>query len=117
LLGCKFPVEYWTVITLQPRPDGTLAGQYRAWESNCETERTVTFTRIGDVDLNSLPDPASQPVRVTSPATAWHGHYRITQTPDGLGPVGGRAAIQGPDRSQVAACWLHPDDTPLPAWD
>ena len=79
--GCT-PGEYWTVITLQPRPDGTLAGQYRATgPPNCETERTVTFTRIGDVDLTSLTDPASQPVRVASPAEAWHGRYHLTQTP------------------------------------
>jgi hypothetical protein len=84
--GCTFPAEYWTFITLQPRPDGTLAGQYRARNfaaENCTTERTVTFTRIGDVDLNSLPDPASQPVRVASPAEAFHGRYRFTETPDG----------------------------------
>jgi serine/threonine-protein kinase len=81
--GCQFPAEYWTVITLQPRPDGTVGGQYSANGPNeCQTERTVTFTRIGDVDLNSLPDPASQPVRVASPAEAFHGHYRETQTPD-----------------------------------
>jgi serine/threonine-protein kinase len=80
--GCQFPGEYWTVITLAPRPDGTLTGQYRAAGiPNCETERTVTFTRIGDVDLNSLPDPDSQPLRVASPAAAWHGHYQLTQTP------------------------------------
>jgi serine/threonine protein kinase len=83
--GCNSPAEYWTVITLQIRPDGTLAGQYRASGAggdNCETERTVTFTRIGDVDLNSLPDPASQAVRVASPAEAWHGRYHGTHTPD-----------------------------------
>ncbi|OBA82675.1 hypothetical protein A9W99_11225 [Mycobacterium sp. 1164966.3] len=78
--GC-IPGEYWTVITLAPRPDGTVAGQYRAiGPPNCETDRTITFTRIGDVDLNSLPDPASQPVRVASPAAAWHGRYRGTTT-------------------------------------
>ncbi len=82
--GCPFPAEYWTFITLQPRPDGTLAGQYRAQSFagvGCETERTVTFTRIGDVDLGSLPDPASQPVRAPTPAEAWHGRYHLTQTP------------------------------------
>ncbi|OBF88485.1 hypothetical protein A5791_17610 [Mycobacterium sp. 852002-51163_SCH5372311] len=79
--GCA-PGEYWTTITLQPRPDGTLGGQYRATgPPGCETERTITFTRTGDVDLNSLPDPASQPVRVASAAEAWHGRYRITHTP------------------------------------
>jgi len=29
-------------------------------------------------------------------------------------PYGGE---RWPDWSQVAACWLHPDDTLLPAWD
>jgi hypothetical protein len=82
--ACKFPAEYWTAITLQPRPDATLAGQYRAWGfggDNCETERTVTFTRIGDVDPSSLPDPASQPVRVATAADAFHGRYQFTETP------------------------------------
>ncbi|OYV24011.1 MAG: hypothetical protein B7W97_01645, partial [Mycobacterium sp. 20-66-4] len=45
-------------------------------------ERAVTFTRIGDVDLNTLPDPASQAVRVPSPASAWHGRYHETSSPD-----------------------------------
>jgi hypothetical protein len=82
LEGC-IPGEYWTVITLQMRPDGTLGGQYRATgPPECETERTVTFTRIGDVDLTSRPDPASQAVRVASPAEAWHGRYHGTITPD-----------------------------------
>jgi serine/threonine protein kinase len=87
--GCAFPAEFWTVIALQPRPDGTLAGQYRAASkiNNCHTERTVTFTRISDVDLASLPDPASQPPRVISPANALHGRYHITATPDDKRPV------------------------------
>ncbi|MGH3541905.1 MAG: protein kinase domain-containing protein, partial [Mycobacterium sp.] len=94
--GCQFPAEYWTVITLQPRPDGTLAGQYRATgPPNCETERTVTFTRIGDVDLNSLPDPAGQPVPVASPAAWWHGRYHGTQTPDAkFNPTSWDAIVQ-----------------------
>lgn len=81
--GCPFPAEYWTAITLQQRPDGTIGGQYRAFDNTqCETDRTVVFTRIGDVDLNSLPDPANQPARVPSPAAAWHGRYHETSTPD-----------------------------------
>jgi hypothetical protein len=86
--GCQFPAEFWTVISLQPRPDGTLAGQYRLASkvSNCHTERTVTFTRISDVDLASLPDPASQPPRVISPANGLHGLYHITATPDDKRP-------------------------------
>jgi serine/threonine-protein kinase len=82
--GCNFPAEYWTVITLQPRPDGTLTGKYRADSqvSNCGTERTVTFTRTGDVDVNSLPDPGGQRPPVASPASAFRGRYNGTQTPD-----------------------------------
>jgi hypothetical protein len=38
----------------------------------------VTFTRTSDVDVNSLPDPASQPPRVVSPAEALHGRYHWT---------------------------------------
>ncbi|SOX55109.1 serine/threonine protein kinase [Mycobacterium ahvazicum] len=80
--GCQFPAEYWTVITVQQRPDGTVAGQYRATgPPECETERTVTFTRIGDVDVNTLPDPAGLPAPVGSPASAFHGRYHATQTP------------------------------------
>jgi serine/threonine protein kinase len=81
--GCPFPGEYWTIITLQQHPDGSIGGQYRAFDSGrCETDRTVTFTRIGDVDTNSLPDPAGQAARVPSPASAWHGRYHETSSPD-----------------------------------
>jgi Protein kinase domain len=41
---------------------------------------TVTFTRTGDVDVNSLPDPANQPPRVASPAEALHGRYHLRTT-------------------------------------
>jgi hypothetical protein len=79
---CKnAPTEYWVVITLQPRPDGTLSGE-RSSDTNsvCADKRTVTFTRTGDVDVNSLPDPASLPARVVSPAEALHGRYHDTMT-------------------------------------
>jgi hypothetical protein len=73
--------EIWEVFTLQPRPDGTLTGQHtRSARNNCQEMRTVTFTRTGDVDLNSLPDPATLPPRVVSPAEALHGHYQLTRT-------------------------------------
>jgi tRNA A-37 threonylcarbamoyl transferase component Bud32 len=73
--------EVWQVFTLQPRPDGTLAGEYTTTTSTaCADKRTVTLTRTGDVDVNSLPDPASQPPRVVSPAQALRGRYRITRT-------------------------------------
>ncbi len=52
--------EMWEVLKLTPRPDGTLAGEYTATTSNdCVSKRTVTFTRTGDVDLESLPDPVT----------------------------------------------------------
>src|SRR5262249_36268868 len=46
----------------------------------CHESRTVTFTRTGDVDVSSLPDPATLPPRVASPAQALHGHYQLTRT-------------------------------------
>ena len=70
------PAERWEVFTLQPHPDGTLSGEYSSTAANaCGSKRTVTFTRAGDVDVNSLPDPATQPPRVVSPAEALHGRY------------------------------------------
>lgn len=38
----------------------------------------MTFTRTGDADVNSLPDPAALPPRVNSPAAALHGRYHQT---------------------------------------
>jgi serine/threonine-protein kinase len=73
--------ETWQVFTLQSRLDGTLAGEYTTSAANgCADKRTVAFTRTGDVDVNSLPDPSSQPPRVVSPAQALHGHYRVART-------------------------------------
>jgi predicted Ser/Thr protein kinase len=75
------PAEHWEVFTLQPHPGGTLAGEYSSITSGeCASKRVVTFTRTGDVDVNSLPDPATQPARVVSPAEALHGRYHQTQT-------------------------------------
>jgi hypothetical protein len=69
------------VFTLRPRLDGTLTGEWSMTSSRCRAfKRAVTFTRIGDVDVDSLPDPASQPVRVVSPAEALWGSYRLTKT-------------------------------------
>ncbi|WP_445162879.1 serine/threonine-protein kinase [Mycobacterium sp. Dal123C01] len=73
--------ETWEVFDLQPRPDGTLSGEYRwAARNNCSGKRTVTFTRSGDVDVKSLPDPANLPPRVVSPAEALDGRYHQTRT-------------------------------------
>ncbi len=74
------PAEVWQVLSLQPQPDGTLTGEYRgASENACNERRTVTFTRTGDVDINTLPDPSTLPPRVASPAEALHGRYHVTR--------------------------------------
>ena len=83
--------ETWQVFTLQPRPDGTLAGEnIRTTSDQCQEKRTVTFTRTGDVDVNAdfkgLPDPVQLPPRVVSPAEALHGRYSITRTFAGKSP-------------------------------
>jgi Protein kinase domain len=70
------PSEIWEVFTLQPGPAGTFTGDYTAATPNdCEGKHAVTFTRIGDVDVNTLPDPATLPPRVVAPAQALHGQY------------------------------------------
>jgi len=38
----------------------------------------MTFTRIGDVDVNTVADPNTLPPRVVSPAEALHGRYQQT---------------------------------------
>src|SRR5262249_40383627 len=71
------PAEIWEVFTLEPGPNGTFTGNYTATAANlCGGQHTVTFTRTGDVDINTLPDPAALPPRVVSPAEALYGHYR-----------------------------------------
>jgi serine/threonine-protein kinase len=82
--------ETWHVFTLQPQPDGSLAGEYMRLTANqCQEKRSVTFTRTGDVDVNAdfkgLPDPAKLPARVVSPAEALRGRYRIARTYTGMG--------------------------------
>lgn len=75
------PAEVWQVFSLTPGAQGTFTGEYRAEVRNaCADKRTVTFTRTGDVDVNSLPDPGNQPKRVLSPAEALHGQYHLTRT-------------------------------------
>jgi hypothetical protein len=73
--------ELWEAFTLQPRPDGTFVGEAtQAFAKGCGNKRTVTFTRTGDVDVSSLPDPAALPPRVVSPAEALRGHYHQRRT-------------------------------------
>jgi predicted Ser/Thr protein kinase len=73
--------ESWQVFKLQPRPDGTLTGDFTATAGNsCSAKHTVTFTRTGDVDVNSVPDPVNLPPRVASPAEALYGRYHQAKT-------------------------------------
>lgn len=73
--------EFWVAIILQPRPDGTLTGELSKTSANgCAVKKAVTFTRTGDVDVNSVSDPASQAPRVVSPAEGLHGRYHDTVT-------------------------------------
>jgi serine/threonine protein kinase len=75
------PTEFWAAVTLQPRADGTFTGEFRGTTgTGCREKQLVTFTRTGDVDVNSLPDPATLPPRVLSPAQALHGHYDEKRT-------------------------------------
>jgi hypothetical protein len=79
--GQNAPIEVWVVLTLQPRLDGTLAGERStATAHGCGGKRAATFTRTGDVDVNGLPDPASQAPRVVSPAEALRGRYHERTT-------------------------------------
>ncbi|BBX75265.1 serine/threonine protein kinase [Mycobacterium shinjukuense] len=82
------PSEFWVVLNLRPRPDGTLAGETSKTSAHgCGTLTPVTFTRTGDVDADRVADPASQPPRVVSPAEALRGRYHDTVTwPDGTKP-------------------------------
>jgi serine/threonine protein kinase len=78
--------EIWETFTLQPRPDGTLAGEAtEIMGKGCANKRSVTFTRTGDVDLGSVADPNALPPRVVSPAEALRGHYHESDvTPTGF---------------------------------
>jgi serine/threonine protein kinase len=73
--------ELWEVFTLQPRPDGTLTGEYSNTDpAGCASKRTVTFTRTADARVDLLTNPASLPARVASPAQGLHGRYHHTST-------------------------------------
>jgi Protein kinase domain len=68
--------DIWEAFTLQPRPGGAFVGEVaQTIPKGCANMRTVTFTRTGDVDVSSLPDPAAIPPRVVSPAEALRGRY------------------------------------------
>jgi predicted Ser/Thr protein kinase len=76
---CNGQGEWFEVLSLQPRPDGSISGEWIAQNQSliCYHKRTLNFTRTGDTDLSALPDPAVLPARVVSPAEALHGTYHF----------------------------------------
>lgn len=83
--------EVFQIFRLEAKPDGTFTGDYTQTNANtCSSRRDVTFIRTGDADLSSVPDPASQPPRVVSPAETLRGRYKYTlkfSTGESVGPV------------------------------
>ncbi len=77
---CNGEGEWFEVVSLQPRPDGSLSGEWISENMSliCYHKRILNFTRTGDTDISALPDPAGLPARVVSPAEALHGTYRFT---------------------------------------
>ncbi|OBF89706.1 hypothetical protein A5791_16740 [Mycobacterium sp. 852002-51163_SCH5372311] len=68
--------EAWNVISVQPQAEGAMTGEFtQATTNGCFLKRSVTFTRTADTDVALLPDPASLPRRVVSPAGGLHGRY------------------------------------------
>lgn len=83
--------DVFQIFRLEAKPDGTFSGYFTETNANtCSSRRDVTFIRTGDVDLNSVEDPASQPPRVPSPAEALWGRYTYTlkfSTGESVGPL------------------------------
>jgi hypothetical protein len=77
---CNGAGEWFEVVSLQPRPDGSISGEWLSENESliCYHKRILNFTRTGDTDISALPDPAGQPPRVVSPAEALHGTYHFT---------------------------------------
>jgi serine/threonine-protein kinase len=73
--------ELWNAFYLKPAPDGSMSGDFTQSQQNgCLSKRNVSFRRTGDVDLSSLPDPATQGARVPSPASGLRGRYHAVLT-------------------------------------
>lgn len=93
------PTESWQMFTLTPGPDNTLTGELiRTTSNTCRDKRSLTMTRTGDLDVNTVTDPSTVPPRVVSPAEALHGHYHLERT--------FQRGIQGPpgDAAVTTAC-------------
>jgi hypothetical protein len=81
--GCEqgLSPEVWETMSLTPLQNGTLTGQSEVTNANnCNTSRTVTLARTGDVDITGIDDPAKLPAWVRSPAAGFLGHYKYTYT-------------------------------------
>ena len=75
----------WRTYVLEPTGDGGWTGSYverNALEScGGSTVQTATVTRAGIADPGiTLPEPASQPPRITTPAAGLRGQYTSTLT-------------------------------------
>jgi serine/threonine-protein kinase len=68
-------LEEWHWIYLREQPNGTLSGEWIEDSIDCYAKRTATFTRTGDANMASLPDPAKLPARTASQALFLHGIY------------------------------------------
>ncbi|HUL99261.1 MAG TPA: serine/threonine protein kinase, partial [Mycobacterium sp.] len=93
--------DSWTVFVLQPRPDGTLSGEFiESSPQMCTTKQSVTFTRTRDVDATvQVADPEAQPARVVSAAQGLHGRYHYTENyPDGSSATRTRTAQRNSGR-------------------
>jgi serine/threonine protein kinase, bacterial len=78
--------EEWQYVSLQPGPDGSMSGDWVSDYGDCYSKRSVTFTRTGDTDVASLPDPAREPARVVSPGQGLYGVYHSKATFSNGGP-------------------------------
>lgn len=72
----------WHWIYLREQPNGTLSGEWIEDSIGCYIKRAATFTRTGDADISSVPDPAKLPPRKLSQALYLHGiyHSKVTVT-------------------------------------
>jgi hypothetical protein len=75
-------VREWHWIYLREQPNGTLSGEWIEDSIGCYIKRTATFTRTGDANIASLPDPAKLPPRKWPQALYLHGiyHSKVTVT-------------------------------------
>lgn len=68
--------ELWNSLTLQQQSSGVMTGEFTQTQQNgCLSKRTVTLRRTGDVITSSLPDPATEAARVSTPAEGLRGRY------------------------------------------